>query len=84
MLLWYYSDIICYLLNVQVYYESDIGVTEFGFVINTVIVIVVSFHLAVETLHWVCGYCYYCCVVYVDMCREQLHTYNNKYSGTSE
>ena len=35
------------------YYESDVGVTEFGFVINIVIVIVVSFHLAVETLHWV-------------------------------
>ena len=27
---------------------------EFGFVINTVIVVVVSCHLAVETLHWVC------------------------------
>ena len=27
--------------------------TEFGFVINTVIVVVVSFHLALETLHWV-------------------------------
>lgn len=62
-MLWYYSDIICYLLIVQVYYESDIGVTEFGFVINTVIVIVVSFHLAVETLHWVCGYYYYSCVL---------------------
>lgn len=38
---------------IQVYYKSDIGVTEFGFVINTVIVVVVSLHLAVETIHWV-------------------------------
>ena len=52
------------LLLLQVYYESDVGVTEFGFVINIVIVIVVSFHLAVETLHWVYCCCYYCpCMV---------------------
>ena len=60
----------------QVYYESDIGVTEFGFVINTVIVIVVSFHLAVETLHWVCGYYYYSCVVYVCAMSNYVSTYN--------
>ena len=40
--------------TMKVYYESDVGVTEFGFIINTTIVVVVSFHLAVETLHWVC------------------------------
>ena len=40
-------------IYMQVYYDSDVGVTEFGFIINTTIVVVVSFHLAVETLHWV-------------------------------
>ena len=40
-------------LSIQVYYLSDVGVTEFGFVINTALVITVSLHLAVETLHWV-------------------------------
>lgn len=37
----------------QAYYLTDIGVTEFGFLVNTSIVIVVTLHLAIETLHWV-------------------------------
>ena len=37
----------------QAYYFGDVGITEFGFVVNTTIAIVVSLHLAVETLHWV-------------------------------
>ncbi|CAI8040276.1 Probable phospholipid-transporting ATPase VB [Geodia barretti] len=47
-----YQSCAVFFLSYGVYYESDVGVTEFGFVINIVIVIVVSFHLAVETLHW--------------------------------
>ena len=43
-------------IYLQVYYDSDAGVIEFGFGINTTIVVVVSFHLAVETLHWVYTY----------------------------
>ena len=37
----------------QAYYRTDVGIAEFGFVVNMTIVIVASFHLAVETLHWV-------------------------------
>ena len=37
----------------QIYYTTDIGVSEFGFVINIIMVVVVSLHLALETLHWV-------------------------------
>lgn len=40
-------------LSLQAYYLSDVGITEFGFLVNTSIVIVVSLHLAIETLHWV-------------------------------
>ncbi len=40
----------------QAYYESDIGITEFGFVINLTMVLTISLHLAIETLHWV-GHC---------------------------
>ena len=32
---------------------TDVDVTEFGFVINIIMVVVVSLHLAIETLHWV-------------------------------
>ena len=58
-------------MSVQVYYESDIGMAEFGFVLNTVIVIVVSFHLAVETLHWVCTVLqyYHVCMLISSVCR---------------
>ena len=45
--------IIHFLLPSQAYYLTDVGITEFGFLINTSIVVVVSLHLAVETLHWV-------------------------------
>ena len=38
---------------VQAYYTTDVGITEFGFVLNLSVIIVVSLHLAVETLHWV-------------------------------
>lgn len=41
------------LYPLQAYYFSDVGLAEFGFLLNTSIVIVVSLHLAVETLHWV-------------------------------
>ena len=37
----------------QIYYTIDIGISEFGFVINIIMVVVVSLHLALETLHWV-------------------------------
>ena len=37
----------------QAYYTTDVGITEFGFVLNLSVVVVVSLHLAVETLHWV-------------------------------
>jgi len=37
----------------QAYRLTDVGMVEFGFLLNTSIVIVVSLHLAVETLHWV-------------------------------
>lgn len=37
----------------QAYYFGDVGLVEFGFLLNTSIVIVVSLHLAIETLHWV-------------------------------
>ena len=37
----------------QIYYTIDIGISEFGFVINIIMVVIVSLHLALETLHWV-------------------------------
>ena len=37
----------------QAYYTTDVGITEFGFLLNLSAVVVVSLHLAVETLHWV-------------------------------
>jgi len=41
-------------LSLQFYYPAtDVDVTEFGFVINIIMVVVVSLHLAIETLHWV-------------------------------
>ena len=40
-------------LSLQTYYRTDVGVVEFGFVVNISVVIVVSLHLAVETQHWV-------------------------------
>jgi len=40
-------------LSLQFYYPAtDVDVTEFGFVINIIMVVVVSLHLAIETLHW--------------------------------
>lgn len=40
--------------SLQFYYPTtDVDVTEFGFVINIIMVVVVSLHLAIETLHWV-------------------------------
>ena len=37
----------------QAYYDSDVGITEYGFVINVSLILTVTLHLALETLHWV-------------------------------
>ena len=47
------SKLSLFVLAFQTYYTTNVGVTEFGFVINISVVIVVSLHLAIETLHWV-------------------------------
>ena len=58
----------------QAYISTDVGVAEFGVVINFSIVITTSLHLALETMHWVCVLCglctgYVCCVDYaLGMC----------------
>lgn len=47
-----YQSGVVFFIAFGAYYLSDVGVAEFGFLLNTSIVIVVSLHLAVETLHW--------------------------------
>lgn len=48
----FYQSAVVFFVAYGAYYHGDVGVTEFGFLLNTSIVIVVSLHLAVETLHW--------------------------------
>ena len=54
---YYYTNIQCVVSEInfllQAYYDSVVGITEFGFVINISMILTVSLHLAVETLHWV-------------------------------
>ena len=47
--MWFFSLFLLF----QAYYTTDVGITEFGFLLNLSAVVVVSLHLAVETLHWV-------------------------------
>ena len=48
----FYQSAVIFFVAYGAYYESTIGIVEFGFVINISVVIVANLYLAVETLHW--------------------------------
>ncbi len=48
----FYQSAVVFFIAYATYYNSDIGIVEFGFVINIAVVIVASLHLALEILHW--------------------------------
>ena len=48
----FYQSAVVFFVPFATFYGGTIGVAEFGFVINTIVVIVASLHLAIETTHW--------------------------------
>eukprot|EP00731_Ephydatia_muelleri_P030667 Em0022g181a len=47
-----YESAVVFFIAYGVYFNTDVGVAEFGVVINFSIVVTTSLHLALETLHW--------------------------------
>lgn len=48
----FYQSAVVFFIPYAALYGGTIGLVEFGFIINTIVVIVASLHLAIETLHW--------------------------------
>ena len=48
----FYQSAVVFFIPYAALYGGAIGLVEFGFIINTIVVIVASLHLAIETLHW--------------------------------
>lgn len=48
----FYQSLVIFFVAFAVYYDDTIGVVEFGFVINTSVVLVANLHLAMEIVHW--------------------------------
>ena len=47
-----YQSVVVFFVAYGTFYNSTIGIVEFGFVINISVVIVASLHMALEILHW--------------------------------
>ena len=48
----FYQSAVIFFVAFGAFYGSDVGLVEFGFVINITAVIVTNLYLTVETLHW--------------------------------
>lgn len=47
-----YQSTAIFFITYAVYYDTGIGLAEFGFIINTGAVLCASIHMAIEVLHW--------------------------------
>ena len=48
----FYQSLVVFFVAYGAYYNSTIGIASFGFMINISVVMVASFHMALEFLHW--------------------------------
>ena len=48
----FYNSAVVFFVPYGIYYDSTIGASEFGFIINTSAVLVANLYLAVEIQHW--------------------------------
>nr|XP_033783628.1 probable phospholipid-transporting ATPase VB [Geotrypetes seraphini]XP_033783629.1 probable phospholipid-transporting ATPase VB [Geotrypetes seraphini] len=48
----FYQSVICFFIPYFTYYKSDIDLISFGTPINTIAILTVNFHLAIETKTW--------------------------------
>ena len=51
-----YQSVVIFFIAFGAYLDSDVGIWEFGTVICTQCICVMSIHLAIETKSWVCTY----------------------------